>query len=191
MAKLHPVLRAAGGDGALPDWVRMSPARHAHAERVGKLLWKWGKALDLSKRERRRWRAAGLLHDALKDERPRVLRDLVTEASDWPGPLLHGPACAELLRREGVDDESFLLAISHHTTGHPDFDRLGEALYLADYLEPDRRGMAMRRASWRRRLPDDWEQVLIEVAASKIGTLLDRQVPIPGVTSRFWRRLTA
>ena len=191
MAKLHPIIRAAAREGAWPEWAEMSPGRQAHSERVGKLLGKWARELDLSKRERRRWRAGGLLHDALKDARPAKLRKRMIDPEGWPDPLLHGPACAERLRADGVEDEGFLLAVSHHTTGHADFDALGEALYMADYLDPGRRGLKLRRSDWRRRMPGEWHDVLIEVAASKIGTLLARQVPIPAVTKDFWNKHTS
>lgn len=189
MPKLHPTIRDAGRESVLPTWASASPGRLRHSERVGRLLWKWGAALDLSKRDRVRWRAAGLLHDALKDADPTGLRAGLPEAGEWPDPLLHGPACAERLRSEGVEDEGLLRAIACHTTGHPEFDLLGEALYLADYLEPGRRRMAKRRAAWRKRMPREWDAVLVEVAASKIGTLLDRRLPLPELTKGFWNAL--
>ncbi len=169
----------------------MSDERRSHTERVGRLLWKWSKALDLKKKKRIRWRAAGLLHDALKDVDPWRLREEVEGSDAWADPLLHGPACASRLRAEGVHDERLLQAITYHTTGHPDFGSLGQALYVADYLDPGRRGMVRKRGDWRRRMPFDWSSVMEEVAAAKISTLLSRRVPISDVTAAFWRQITA
>ena len=191
MAKLHPVIHAAGAERRHPDWSVMTEARRRHTERVGHLMWQWSGTLGYDAETRIRWRAAGLLHDALKDESPARLRPEVDDAAAWPDSLLHGPACASRLRAAGVDDESLLGAIAFHTTGHADFRALGQALYMADYLEPGRRGLAAERADWRRRMPSDWRAVLGEVATARIGDLLNRRLPIPGTTAEFWRAVTA
>lgn len=191
LANLHPTIRVAGSARRHPSWAVMSDARRLHTQRVGRLLWKWSKALEYKKKKRIRWRAAGILHDALKEEKPARLRGEVEDPDRWADPLLHGPACASRLRSEGVEDERLLQAIMYHTTGHPDFGALGQGLYVADYLDPGRRSMVRQRADWRRRMPLDWYAVLEEVAASKISTLLTRRVPIPDVTAAFWREITA
>ncbi|MCG8467469.1 MAG: HD domain-containing protein [Gemmatimonadetes bacterium] len=189
MAQLHPIIEAAGRDQIHPPWAVMSESRREHTVRVGRLLWKWSKALGYKRKKRLRWRAAGLLHDALKGEDPAILRGEVEGGHRWPDPLLHGPACAARLRAGGVRDEKLLLAITYHTTGHPSFGNLGQALYIADYLDPGRWGKVRKRAEWRRRMPFDWRAVLEEVAAAKITSLIDRRVPIPPVTADFWRAL--
>jgi len=168
----------------------MSEARREHTIRVGRLLWKWSRALEFKRRKRIRWRAAGVLHDSLKEEAPDVLRGEIASGALWPDPLLHGPACAARLRAAGVRDEKLLLAIMYHTTGHASLGRLGQALYMADYLDPGRYGKVRKRAEWRRRMPFDWEAVLEEVAAAKIKSLIDRGVPIPRVTMDFWNAQT-
>ena len=190
MVRLHPIIRAAAYDRALPSWAVMSDVRRKHVEGVGRLLWNWSKALKLDKSNQARWRAAGLLHDVLKGVDPKILREEVGNADVWSDPLLHGPACASRLRADGVEDEKLLQAIAYHTTGHPGFDSFGQALYIADYLEPGRRGMVRKRADWRRRMPFDWHAVLEEGGASKITILLERRVPIPQVTAEFWRDIT-
>jgi HD superfamily phosphohydrolase YqeK len=153
------------------------------------LLEGWGRDLGLSEDELVRWRAAGYLHDALKSTDPAELRDYVASADEWPDPVLHGPACAARLRLEGVSDESVLTAIACHSTGHPDLDLLGELLYLADYLEPGRKRDSDRGAALRGRLPADRRAVLQEVAAARIGYLLDRRLPILQTTIEFWNSL--
>ena len=55
------------------------------------------------------------------------------------------------LLEEGVRDEELLLAIAHHSTGHPRFEALGECLYAADFLEPERGYMNEDLAELRRR----------------------------------------
>lgn len=168
----------------------MSDARREHTIRVGRLLWKWSRSLEFKKRKRIRWRAAGILHDSLKEEDPNVLRGEIEGGQLWADPLLHGPACAARLRAAGVRDEKLLLSIAHHTTGHASLGKLGQALYMADYLDPGRYGKVRKRAGWRRRMPFDWHAVLEEVAAAKVKSLIDRRVAIPVVTVDFWNGLT-
>lgn len=190
MDHLHPIIYEAGTEQRPPDWAVMSPARLRHAQRVGTLLWNWADALGHDTSTRIRWRAAGLLHDALKDEDVEVLRPLVEGAQGWPDPLIHGPACANRLRAAGIGDESLLRAIAFHTTGHPDLGALGQALYMADFLEPGRLASGRKRAGLRRRLPADWQAVLIEVATAKIGILIDAGIRISPATAGFWEAIT-
>ena len=106
-----------------------------------------------------------------------------------PAPLLHGPACANRLAGEGVDDTELLDAIAHHTTGYAMFGELGQALYMADSLEPGRRRRPEFRAELRERMPLDWSNVLREVAADKLATLSRRGLSPPPVTQEFVRSL--
>lgn len=184
--RLHPVIRRAGKKGELPPWAVATKSRRAHVARVAELMGEWATALGLDRTDRIRWKAAGLLHDALKDEKPAALQPLVEDDTEWPDPVVHGPACAARLRADGVEDEAILRAIAHHTTGHPDLDRLGESLYLADFLEPGRRSRAKWRATLRRGMPGDHDEALVDVAAAKISTLLERRLPIPRMTVEFW-----
>lgn len=189
--QLHPIIHAAGTGERPPDWAVMSPARISHARRVGTLMGEWADALGHDERTRIRWRATGLLHDALKEEALEALRPLVDGAEAWPDPLLHGPACANRLRAAGIDDEPLLRAIAFHTTGHRDLDTLGQALYMADFLEPGRLALGRERADLRHRLPGDWHAVLVDVATEKIGILIDAFIPLSPTTAGFWETITA
>ena len=189
LESLHPIIKAAA-NGDLPDWAVMSPQRRAHSERVARLMRKWAKARGLRKSDRARWSAAGYLHDCLKGEPPARLRKKYDLPKDCPDPVLHGPACAARLEEEEIRDRALLRAIAHHTTGHPKFDLMGCSLYMADYLDPGRGSRRLRRQRLRSRLPDEHDEVLLEIAAAKLGTLLDRRLRIPKVTVEFWTTLT-
>ncbi len=152
---------------------------------MARLLDDWARALDLSSRDRRRWRAAGILHDALRDAPPDELPGSA-RLPDWPGPLLHAPACAERLRDEGVGDGPLLLAISHHPVGHPEFGPLGDHLYLADYLEPGREFARERRRKLRHRMPGDRDTVLVSVVAARIEHLLERRSFLVPESVHYW-----
>jgi len=176
--------------GRLPTWAVAGEARRAHIARVAALMDRWAEELGLPDAERRRWKAAAWLHDALRDAPAEELRGQVpAELRDLPAPLLHGPAAAERLREEGVRDEALLHAIAYHTLGHPALDRLGRALYLADFLEPGRTFDPLGGAVLRARLPAAMDEVLVEVAAARIAFLLDRRRTLRPETVAFWNTL--
>jgi len=89
--------------------------------------------------------AAGFLHDMFKktpgDELLRMAREFNLDPPpvfiQRPG-LLHGPVAAEIGKRDyAIDDETYE-AVFWHTTGKPHYNRLGQALYFADFSEPFR-----------------------------------------------------
>lgn len=187
--RLHPLIERAGA-GELPPWSVAGPARVRHMTRVADLLGEWAEAFGLSGEEALRWRAAGMLHDALREADPRVLAlRLPRELADLPPDTMHGPVAAVRLREDGVEDEDFLRALAYHTIGHPKLDRLGRALFAADFLEPGRKHREKERAELRRRMPHEPARVLVEVARVKIGRMLEAGLPIRTETSEFWNVL--
>ena len=185
--ELHPIIEAAGLEGTLPGWAVCRPGRRAHSARVADLLADWAERLGLDEADRIRWSAAGHLHDALKDA---AVNDLVPLADPgWPGPLVHAPACAGLLREDGVRDDELLLAIAYHSTGHPEFGDLGKYLYMADFLEPGRKFLAGERAALRSRLPDDRDPVLCEVIRHRVSRLMAHGSVVLPASLDLWNRL--
>lgn len=184
-----PPLVAAAARGELPAWARAGAARREHIARVAALMDEWARGLGLPEEERARWRAAAWLHDALREAPPEELRPLVPEEfRHLPGPLLHGPAVAA--RIAGEADASLQDAVRFHTVGHPRLDRLGRALYLADFLEPGRDFSREWCAELRARMPGELDAVLLEVVAARIRHLLERRKPIRPETASFWSALT-
>ena len=54
--------------------------------------------------------------------------------------LTHPFLGAEVAKREyGVEDEEILEAIRWHTTGKPDMTVLDKIIFIADYIEPNRK----------------------------------------------------
>ena len=89
---------------------------------------------------------AALSHDLFRDVPPDKLLKLATlwnlaiddEEKTHP-VLLHGKVAAEFIRRRlGIEDKSVLLAISYHTSSHPDFDEIGKIVVVADTIGYDR-----------------------------------------------------
>lgn len=188
---LHPVVAAASG-GLLPSWARIDAPRRAHVARVVALMDEWAVRLGLVEAERRRWRAVAWLHDSLRNAGEAELRGTVgARFRDWPFPLLHGPAAAARLAREGVTDGPLLLAVAFHTLGHPDFDEMAKALYLADYLEPGRAINAARNAALRAVLPEALPTVLLTVAAERVAHSVRSKRLLRPETVAFWNGLVA
>ena len=219
-ASPHPLVSAAAA-GSLPGWAVAGGERRAHMARVAALLEAWARDLGqrahglLGKRDILRWRAAGFLHDALRDASPAELGSLAGldaaparvpvqavgsgagRAPGRPGPLdpnilpdlppnaRHGPAAAILLQREGVDDPELLHAICWHTLGSVRFGLLGKALYAADFLEPGRRTRQEWREGLRSRAPGELESVLIEIVTSRIDYLSRAGRPVHARTAGF------
>lgn len=186
MASTETVRAAARGE--LPDWARASPGRRDHIARVAGLMRRWAAALGLPEGDRERWAAAAWLHDALRDADPEELRRTVPpEFRDLHPLLLHGPAAAA--RLAGLADEPLRDAVRYHTIGHPRLDRLGRALYLADFLDPERDFAREWRAALARRMPGDLDAVLVEVVAARVRHLLEIRAPIRPETAAFWSSL--
>ena len=180
----------AAAEGRLPTWARVGEARRAHIVRVAGLMEQWAAALDLPPAERRRWRAAAWLHDALRDAPAADLAPLAGADFDGlPGSLLHGPAAAALLRREGADDVQLLHAIAFHTLGDASFETLGRALYAADFLEPGRSFLPAWRAVLRARMPAALDEVVTSIVGARIDHLLACAHPVHARTIGFWNRL--
>jgi HD superfamily phosphohydrolase YqeK len=186
---LHPIVRDAA-TGALPSWAVAGSERRAHMGRVADLLGAWAEALGVDEEERVRWRAAGFLHDALRDEDPEVLRDRVPPGErHLADGVLHGPAVAERLRIDGVEDGPFLTAVAWHTLGDARFGRLGRALYAADFLEPGRPYRVEERASMRARMPGALDEVTRAVARARLGRRIEKDGALPLRSVAFWNRL--
>lgn len=88
---------------------------------------------------------AALLHDCAKEIALLEMRDLV---ADLPcdqdmlhsGALLHGLAGMVLANTQyGVTNPDILEAIRVHTTGKENMSKLDKIIFLADYIEPNRK----------------------------------------------------
>lgn len=186
---LHPLLEAAAR-GEFPPWTQAGPPRREHMRRVAALLGEWARLRGEGPVEEARWRAAGLLHDVLRDADPRTLRSgLPPEFRDLPDKVLHGPAAAHRLREEGVADGELLEAVRFHTLGWPHFGPLGWALYAADFLEPGRQFQEEWRRDLRARAPADLEGVAKEILRARILYQAERGRPLHPWTVAFWNRL--
>ena len=160
----------------LPPWAVATPERRAHIGRVAALLSTWATAMHVSEEERARWLKAAWLHDALRD----------TPAAN---ELAHGPLAAERAAHAGETDQGVLDAVRYHSIGSAQWDDVGKMLYLADYLEPGRPFDPELRRSLAARVPDERDAILKQVAARRIGRMIDGRWPLPRATVDFWNAL--
>lgn len=90
---------------------------------------------------------AGLLHDCAKCIPSKEKLQLcekhsipVSEAESKNPGLLHAKLGAFLAKSKyGVEDQEILDAITYHTTGRPEMTLLDKIVYIADYIEPNRK----------------------------------------------------
>jgi 2-amino-4-hydroxy-6-hydroxymethyldihydropteridine diphosphokinase len=189
MSELHPLV-AEAARGVLPDWSVARKKRRAHIARVAELLREWGEVLCDDPLDVERWSAAGYLHDALRDAKPDELRGQLSNPMDqMPDEVIHGPAVADRLRRAGVTDEPLLTAIAFHTLGSPDFDDMGKALYVADFLEPGRKIQPKWRARLRAQMPEGLDPVAQAVVGKRVQFLIKKKRPVPEETLGLWNVL--
>lgn len=169
----------------LPPWAKVTDKRKGHIMRVTKLLADWATALRVSSEERQAWIDAGLFHDALKDAPDDQLRDLVGEVAYEP-QMLHGPAAASHLERNGERRKGVLDAVRYHTIGYLDWDRTGRALYMADFLEPGRSFSKRDRAFLAQQVPSNFDGVFQQVVRAKLAWSLHEGHSLFPETVELW-----
>jgi len=184
----------------LPPWAVVGQRRLAHIERVVALLDDWATAMALDADERRDWHDAGRYHDALRDAPESLLRPLAAACHDDRGadgwvtpsladadvPLLHGPAAARRMADDGERRVAVLEAVRYHTVGSHEWDRVGRALYLADFLEPGRTFARADRAWLARQVPHDFEGTFRQVVRLRLEWALRDGHALRPETVQLW-----
>lgn len=172
----------------LPAWAQVTERRRAHIARVAALMLQWAGAMHLSEDERRDWLDAARWHDALRDASLEELRRLAGDAPYEP-EMLHGPAAAEKLHREGERRKDVLDAIGYHTIGSPQWNRTGRALYMADFLEPGRSFSRADRAFLAAQVPHDFDGVFRQVVRMRLVYALNEGHTLFAETVQLWNQI--
>ena len=173
---------------ALPAWAQVTDKRLAHIGRVTALLERWAAEMSLSPEERAAWRDAGLWHDALRDAPDAELRALVPDER-YPAQMLHGPAAAIRLERDGERRGDVLDAVRWHTIGAPDWPRAGVALYMADFLEPGRSFARRDRAFIAAHVPRDFDGAFRQVVRMRLTWSLTEGNMLYPETVALWNHI--
>lgn len=151
----------------LPVWSQVSEKRAEHIQRVTALLNAWAAAMRLPPDQTRAFLDVGAWHDALRDASETELRAITGNTGD-PAALLHGPAAATFLARDGERRPEVLDAIRFHTVGHVGWGIVGKALYMADFLEPGRKFAKQDRYFLSLQVPTAFEGVFRQVVRMRL-----------------------
>jgi HD superfamily phosphohydrolase YqeK len=172
----------------LPTWACVGDKRLAHIERVTSLLRAWGAAMRLAPDEANAWLDAGAWHDSLRDAPDEELRR-ITGDRDSPIGLLHGPAAAIRLEKDGEKRKDLLSAIRYHTVGSAEWGRTGKALYMADYLEPGRKFLHEDRFFLAGQVPHGFDEVFRQVVRFRLEWSIREGNRIFPETVALWNSL--
>jgi HD superfamily phosphohydrolase YqeK len=171
---------------ALPAWAVVGEKRRAHIARVTALIDEWALAMHLGAAEQQAWHDAARWHDALRDAPEAMLRALAAGFPTADANLLHGPAAEGALRQDGEQRESVLQAVRWHTIGHKEWDRVGKALYMADFLEPGRNFAKAERTYLAHQMPYDFDGTFRQVVRLRLEWTLREGKPLFLETVELW-----
>ena len=171
-----------------PAWAQISDKRAAHIERVTELLADWAMVMELPQDEATQFVDAGRLHDVLRDAPEAELR-AITRDSHSPAGMLHGPAAAILLQKDGESRTELLDAIRYHTVGSCNWGNTGKALYMADYLERGRKFSRSDRHFLSALVPSAFDAIFRQVVRLRLEWSIREGYPIFPETVALWNSL--
>jgi HD superfamily phosphohydrolase YqeK len=169
----------------LPVWAVVSERRRGHIARVVALIDGWADDMAVPAPERAAWRDAARWHDALRDAPEPVLRAALGD-QESDANLLHGPAAAARLAADGERRAEVLEAVRWHTTGSVTWGRTGRALYMADFLEPERAFARDDRQYLARQAPADFDGTFRQVVRLRLEWALREGKPLLPPTVALW-----
>ena len=101
-------------------------------------------------------------------------------------PLLHGPAAAARLVAEGEARNDVLQAVRWHTIGCAAWDRVGRALYMADFLDPGRGFARDDRAYLAHQVPTDFDGTFRQVVRMRLEWTVREGKSLHAETVALW-----
>jgi 2-amino-4-hydroxy-6-hydroxymethyldihydropteridine diphosphokinase len=152
------------------------------------LVDQWASSMAIGEPDRRAWHDAALWHDALRDAPEPLLRKLTGDAAS-DASLLHGPAAAIRLSADGERRVNVLEAIRWHTTGAMDWDATGQALYMADFLEPGRPFAQTEREYLARQVAADFQGTFRQVVRLRLERALREGNTLYPQTVAMWNSI--
>ncbi len=145
-----------------------------------------------------RARIAGLLHDCAKcipveDKLKKAIKfGIPVSDSERDNPdLLHGKLGAYYAAQKcGVSDAGILSAISFHTTGKPEMTLLEKIIFVADYIEPNRR-MIRELPEIRKEAFTDLDRCVLHILKNTLDYLKEGDTVIDDLTEETYRYYSA
>lgn len=129
----------------------------------------------------RRWPAEELLSFARNNNLA------IDELTERQPVLLHGAVGAALAKSWGIHDAEILAAVANHTLGYPGMPLLGQIIYLADKIEPNRQYPGVDRL--RELAKVDFRTGVLEASAQSISYVLKKTQIIHPISISFWNWL--
>lgn len=132
---------------------------------------------------------AGLLHDNAKcissSEKRKLCKKykiVLNEAEEKNPDLIHAKLGAVLAKEKyGVKDSFILNAIRYHTIGRPGMTELEKIIYIADYIEPNRKTLPdmpkIRKTAFR-----NLDEAMVLILQSTLQYLTDKKASIDRLT---------
>lgn len=138
-------------------------------------------------------RIAGLLHDNAKyltqeEELKKAKKfKLSINSSEFKNPdLLHGKIGAFYAEEKfGIKDKEILDAIIYHTTGRPKMTLLDKIIYVADYIEPNRK-MLDELPMIRKEAFADLDKCVVHILRNTLEYLWTRDIVIDELTQQTY-----
>ncbi|MBN1902787.1 bis(5'-nucleosyl)-tetraphosphatase (symmetrical) YqeK [Candidatus Sumerlaeota bacterium] len=126
----------------------------------------------------------GLVHDCARGWTPGRIREILEESGHflpkeditYPG-IWHAQLAAYMLKDVfDIDDTMIDAAVRYHPTGAPRMDRMAKLLFIADYIEPNRRFDGVDAI--RKLVFTDWEAAFGIIMKEKIDHVRTRGKPV-------------
>lgn len=173
--------------------------KHLTEERYVHTIGVMETAIQLAKRygaDEKKAELAAIFHDYAKFRPIDEMRQLIKEYQlgedflQYGTQLLHAPCGAFLVKKEvGIEDEEILLAIRYHTTGRPNMTLLEKIIFIADYIEPNRKFPGVDEV---RELANiDINQACIQSLKNTMSFLLQKEATIYPDTLNTYNQLVS
>lgn len=173
--------------------------KHLTEERYVHTIGVMETAIQLAKRygaDEKKAELAAIFHDYAKFRPIDEMRQLIKEHQlgedflQYGTQLLHAPCGAFLVKKEvGIEDEEILLSIRYHTTGRPNMTLLEKIIFIADYIEPNRKFPGVDEV---RELANiDINQACIQSLKNTMSFLLQKEATIYPDTLNTYNQLVS
>lgn len=121
----------------------LKQSRYEHCVRVAQMT---ATLCRLYNENEERGYLAGLAHDMCREMSDESLKKITafdglgySELEEKKPSILHGRAAACVLKKDfGITDELIIQAVQNHTSGKANLGVLGQLLFVADKIEPER-----------------------------------------------------
>ncbi|MBO4863016.1 MAG: bis(5'-nucleosyl)-tetraphosphatase (symmetrical) YqeK [Eubacterium sp.] len=138
-------------------------------------------------------RIAGLLHDCAKylttEEKLKKAKKLgikLTKCVKDNPDIVHAQLGAYYAEKKyDVKDEEILTAIKYHTTGHPNMSLLDKIIFVADFIEPNRK-MVKDMEEIRREAFEDIDKCVIHILKNVLEYLKTKNYTIDDMTEQTY-----